>query len=233
MESGQRRRRALLPAMDLEFGEAEFWTVIGRNGAGKTTWMRTLLGLMPPVRGTVEYRNESVRLAYVPQRSSLDELYPLLVKDVVRLGIDRGFSFAFRCRDAARQVQEALQAMEIVDLADQPFRELSEGQKQRVLFARLAASRAEVALLDEPTSAMDAVAECEAFGLLDRLREQQRVTVIVVSHYLGVAREYASRVILMDRDTPAVVVGTPDEVFEHQTFRQRFGAACIHEHHEP
>ena len=112
-----------------------------------------------------------------------------------------------------------------------PFRRLSEGQKQRVLFARLAAARAELALLDEPTSAMDVVAECEAFKLLDGMRKKQRTTIVVVSHYLGVAREYADRVILMDRDTPAVVIGTADEVFSHELFRERYGEPCVHDHH--
>jgi len=224
--------QALLPPVDLRMRKAEFWAVIGRNGAGKTTWMRTVLGLLPPVKGQVAHPRGALRSAYLPQRSGLDELYPLLVRDVVRMGLDRGWSFAHPQRDAAERVQEALRDMEVADLTDQPFRRLSEGQKQRVMFARLAASRAQVALLDEPTSAMDAVAECEAFKLLDRMRSKQQTTVVVVSHFLGVAREYARRVILMDRDTPAVVVGTAEEVFEHQTFKQRFGEPCIHAHHE-
>jgi zinc transport system ATP-binding protein len=215
----------------LSLGEAEFWAVIGRNGAGKTTWMRTVLGLLPPVKGKVEYPQGPLRLAYLPQRTGLDELYPLLARDVVRMGLDRDWSFARPLAGAAERVEEALRDMEVSDLADQPFRHLSEGQKQRVMFARLAAASARVALLDEPTSAMDAVAECEAFKLLDRMRRKRRTTVVVVSHFLGVAREYASRVILMDRDTPAVVVGTADEVFEHQVFKQRFGEPCIHQHH--
>jgi zinc transport system ATP-binding protein len=113
--------------------------------------------------------------------------------------------------------------MGVESLHDSPFRKLSEGQKQRVLFARLSASESELALLDEPTSAMDVVAEREAFELLDALRKRRGTAIVVVSHYLGLARDFADRVLMLDRDTPAVVCGTPEEVFSHAAFRERYG----------
>jgi zinc transport system ATP-binding protein len=179
--------------------------------------MRTVVGLLRPVAGNVEQPQGYLRFSYLPQRTAMDELYPLLVRDVVRMGLDRGWSFARPFGAETERVTQALKDMGVAELADESFRRLSEGQKQRVLFARLAASRAQLALLDEPTSAMDVVAECEAFRLLDGMRKKQRTTVVVVSHYLGVAREYADRVILTDRDTPAVVVGAADDVCRNDT----------------
>jgi zinc transport system ATP-binding protein len=215
--------RAILPPIDLEIRAGEFWAVLGRNGSGKTTWMRTVLGLIPPVEGKIE-RSQALKLSYLPQRARLDELYPVLGREVVAMGIDRGWSFLRpRTHHWRAQVDAALEEMAVLELADQPFRALSEGQKQRILFARLAASDSQLALLDEPTSAMDVVAEREAFELLDKLRKRRGTAIVIVSHYLGLAREFADRVLLLDRDTPAVVTGTPEEVFNHSAFRDRYG----------
>ena len=215
---------ALLPPIDLEIRAGELWAVVGRNGSGKTTWMRTVLGLLSPVDGKVVKNRRDLRVSYLPQRARLDELYPALSQDVVAMGLDRGWSFVKpRPRGWRDRVDAALGEMGVAELAGAPFRSLSEGQKQRVLFARVSASDAELALLDEPTSAMDAVAEREAFELLDALRARRQTAIVVVSHYLGLARDFADRVLLLDRDTPAVVCGTPDEVFSHAAFRERYG----------
>jgi zinc transport system ATP-binding protein len=212
-----------LQPLDLEIRPGEFWAVIGRNGSGKTTWIRTLLGLLPPVEGKIE-RSRELRLSYLPQRAALDELYPALAREVVAMGLDRGWSFVKpRPRDWKKRTLEAMREMGVEDLADHSFRSLSEGQKQRVLFARLSASDFGLALLDEPTSAMDLVAEREAFELLDGLRKRRGMAIVIVSHYLGLARDFADRMLLLDRDTPAVVSGTPDEVLSHAAFRERYG----------
>jgi zinc transport system ATP-binding protein len=163
-------------------------------------------------------------LSYLPQKSRIDELYPLASRDVVGMGLDRGWSFLKRARrERAERVARALSEMDAGELRDQPFRLLSDGQKQRVLFARLAASDAELALLDEPTSAMDLVAEHEAFELLDGLRKRHGTAIVIVSHYLGLAHQFADRILLVDRDMQAVVTGTPEEVFAHHAFRERYG----------
>jgi zinc transport system ATP-binding protein len=221
----------LLPPIEMTIRRGEFWAVIGRNGSGKTTWMRTVLGLMPPVSGRVERFENDLKLAYLPQKSRIDELYPLIARDVVGMALDRGWSFLRRLHaHRAQRIERALEEMDALEIGDRPFRLLSDGQKQRVLFARLAASDAELALLDEPTSAMDLVAEHEAFELLDGLRQRHGTAIVVVSHYLGLAREFADRILLVDRDLQAVVTGTPDEVFSHAAFRERYGRVSNGDH---
>lgn len=216
--------RAILPPIGLTVKAGQFWAVVGRNGAGKTTWLKTLLGLLPPVGGRVNSARD-VRVSYLPQRSGLDDLYPLLAREVVSLGAERGWSF-LGGPGAGRHQERVAKALAEVDasaLAEQPFRSLSEGQKQRVLFARLVAGDAEVAVLDEPTSAMDRVAEREAFELIRKLQQTHGLAVLVVSHYLSIVREFADHALLLDADADAVVVGTPDEVFQHPAFRKRYG----------
>lgn len=216
--------RAILPALDLTVKSGQFWAIVGRNGAGKTTWLRTLLGLLPAVSGRVKSARD-VRVSYLPQRSGLDDLYPLLAREVVSIGAQRGWSFlgGFSSRAHEEKVVRALAEVDATELAEKPFRSLSEGQKQRVLFARLLAGDAEIAILDEPTSAMDKVAEREAFELIRKLQQSHGMAVLVVSHYLSIVREFADHALLLDADAQQVVVGTPAQVFEHATFRKRYG----------
>lgn len=216
------RGRAILPPIDLDVRAGELWVVIGRNGSGKTTLFRTMLGLLPPVSGRVERASADTRFSYVAQRASFDDLFPLLGRTIVRMGVERKWSFTLPLLTEPPIVMRALEQVGAKDLADKPFRALSEGQKQRVLLARLAASEPELALLDEPTAAMDAVAEREAFGFLDQLKREQHLAIIVVSHYLDIAREFADRAVLLDRDSDSIVIGTPDEVLGHRTFRKSY-----------
>jgi zinc transport system ATP-binding protein len=220
--------RAILPPVDLTICRGELWAVIGRNGAGKTTWLRTLLGLLTPIGGEVAHERRGLKLSYLAQRQTFDDLYPLRAGDVVGMGLERGASFLALQRGAAQaRVMRALSLVGASELVARPFRQLSEGQKQRVLFARVAASEPDLAVLDEPTSAMDLVAEREALELLQRLRRELGMAIVIVSHYLGLAREFADRALLLDRELEQVVSGTPRTVLEHELFKKRYGEPAL------
>ncbi len=215
--------KALLPPVSLTVEQGAFWAVLGRNGAGKSTFFKTLLGLLPPVGGALEQPSGPVRIAYLAQRLAFDELYPLQARDIVASGTVQGWSF-LRPGNDRQVVEEAMEAVGVSDLASWSFRSLSGGQKQRVLFARMLATGARVVLLDEPTVGMDAVAEREVMTLLDDLKDRYGLTIIVVTHYLDVAQQHAERVLFLDRDDQRVVVGTVAEVFGHPAFTARYGS---------
>jgi zinc transport system ATP-binding protein len=139
--------RALLAPLDLEVHCGELLAVVGRNGSGKTTLFRTLLGLLAPVGGRVTRHVE--RVAYVPQRLAFDDLFPVTVADVVAMGtLGPGARGALGGRRSRAAVEAALSEMAVADLATRTFRSLSEGQKQRVLLARVLATGASPAFLD-------------------------------------------------------------------------------------
>jgi len=216
--------RAIAPPFDLAIREGELIAVVGRNGTGKSTWFRTVLGLLAPVSGSVTMR-PGLRLSYVAQRAQLDPLYPLLARDVVAMGCERGASFTRPRWGEPAAVPAALERVGATAFASRPYRALSEGQKQRVLLARLYASDPELALLDEPTSAMDAVAEREALVAIDALRKERGTSVLVVSHYLGSIREFADRVVLLDSACETVLIGETKEVLDHAVFHRNYPQA--------
>ena len=216
--------QALLPPCDLVVERGKLTMVIGRNGSGKTTFFRTVLGLLPPVSGRV-VREPGLRMAYVGQGLSLDRILPLRARDVVAWGVLTRWSFlspsAARTEATCRR---ALAEAGASELADRPFRDLSEGQKQRVLLARMLAVAPHIGFLDEPTAAMDAVAEEEATAHLARLAHERGMAIVVISHVLGLASRFADEVVFLDRDDGVVVSGAPAVVFEHPSFRRQFGS---------
>jgi zinc transport system ATP-binding protein len=219
--------RAILPPIDFTVRRGAFHVILGRNGAGKSTFLRTLLGLLPPIAGAVE-RAAGVRCGYVPQVAVIDELLPVTAREVVRWGRLSGWSFLrpIASRADRHAVEDALSTAGATELARQPYRDLSQGQKQRVLFARLLAQGAEVAVLDEPTAAMDLVTERETLERIAGLA-RRGAAVIVVAHDLGVARRHAGHALYLDRDDGVVASGAVSEVLAHPSFVRAYGELTV------
>ena len=217
--------KALLPPLDFEVRVGEMWAIIGRNGSGKTTLLRTLLGLLPRLGGELERRDSSCAVGYVPQRLELDLGTPMRCLDVVRGGLDLGWSFLDPLvpRKARARVAQALQDTDTTAFADRQFVTLSEGQKQRVLMARALVSNPSLLVLDEPTSAMDAVAEEDAFALVARLQAARGLGVMVVAHHLAVLARRATHLVYLDADCGLVVAGPVESVARNATFVEHYG----------
>lgn len=219
---------AVLPPISFQLRPNEFWAIIGRNGSGKSTLLRTLLGLLPKVSGQLSYR-AGLRLGYVPQRNELDQSLPARVLDVVLEGVERQWSFLrpFYSRAEKQRVEQAMQETETSALAHQPFAQLSEGQKQRVLLARALVGQPQVLILDEPTSAMDLVAERAVFELIERVRQKHGLAILMVSHHLALVAERATDVLFVDKEDQVATAGCIADIAGSEAFRQRYGTmAC-------
>jgi zinc transport system ATP-binding protein len=215
----------MLPAFNLEIRRGSFVSVVGRNGSGKSTWFKTLLGMQPPVSGRVVKNKPELKCAYVPQTVGIDSVLPMRPKEMVLWGRLTGWNFLnpFASRQDRKISEAALDTAGAREFALRPYRELSEGQKQRSLLARMIASEAELVLLDEPTAAMDAVAEKETMRRLVWMARERNMAVVVVSHDLTLAAEHADTMVFLDRETPSVIVGDSKTVFCHPSFRHQYG----------
>jgi len=215
----------ILPPFNLKIHKGSFISVVGRNGSGKSTWFKTLLGMIPPVSGKVIRHRPDLKWSYVPQTIGIDSVLPMRPKEMVIWGRLRGWNFMrpFSTAEEDKIAEAAIDTAGARSFAHRPYRELSEGQKQRALLARVIASEAEFVLLDEPTAAMDAVAEKQTMERLVRLAREQNMAVVVVSHDLSLAARHADAMVFLDRETPAIIVGDAQTVFCSHEFRHQYG----------
>lgn len=189
--------------------------IIGPNGSGKSTLVKTILGFKEPDIGDVKLFGESIensrgRVAYVPQHGSVDWEFPITVRDVALMGRYGKIPW---WRDASaedkRIAEEALEMVRMSEFADRQIGQLSGGQRQRVFMARAMAQGADILLLDEPFSGVDAATERAILDVLQRTKVSGR-TLMVVHHDLATAAEYFDRLILVKQRLYAY--GTPEQV---------------------
>ncbi|HEY6726805.1 MAG TPA: ATP-binding cassette domain-containing protein [Polyangiaceae bacterium] len=214
--------RALFAPVNLRIDPGEFLCLLGRNGAGKTTLVRTLLGLLPPLSGRLTL-DPGLRRVYLAQRANFDELYPMSARDVITMGTERGFSFLRPQPGTLAAVEEVIGRLQLEALGSRRYRDLSEGQKQRVLLARALAATPRFAVLDEPTSAMDRLAEASAYDALATLRLTHDAALVLVTHDWALARTRADRVLFLDDVERRIHAGTPAEIFSSRVLQTRFG----------
>ncbi len=182
-------RRTALDAVSGEFPSGSLTAVVGANGAGKSTLLAAIAGVAPLARGSVHCPARR-QLAYLPQLATIDRDYPLTVSELITLGGWREFG-AFRAPKIALRDRTAA-AAETVGLAERlerPIGELSVGELQRALFARLILQDAAVILLDEPFAPVDAQTMSVLLDQVVRWHQEGR-TMIVVLHDLDLVRAH-------------------------------------------
>src|SRR5437016_193628 len=189
-------RRIALEAVSGEFISGSLTAVVGANGAGKSTLLAAIAGVVRLAGGAVNCTARS-RLAYLPQRTAIDHEYPLTLSELITLGGWREFG-AFRSPDASLRARVAA-ATETVGLpGKRPIGELSLGELQRALFARVIVQDAAIILLDEPFAAVDAQSLSVLLDQVTRWHEEGR-TVIVVLHDLNLVRAHFPSTLVLAR----------------------------------
>lgn len=171
----------------LDVREGEYLGIIGPNGGGKSTLLKSILGLVPATTGTVRVFGMPISegrklIGYVPQQAVLDRRFPITLEEVVLTGaIRKGISPFFRYSDADREAARSLMRQVGVDkLARRQVSQLSGGEFQKMLIARALATRPKLLMLDEPTASVDAISRQQIYELLARLNRE--MTIILVTH---------------------------------------------------
>lgn len=205
-----RNGRDLIAGVDLDVHAGEVVTLIGPNGAGKTTLVRLLLGIERADRGEV-YRTSNARIGYVPQRFDIDRAMPMTVEGFLKLGVDATDS----------GIDQALRDVGALRTRGQQLSKLSGGETQRVLIARALIRDPLVLVLDEPARGVDYVGEADLYDLIDRIRRERGVGVLLISHDLHVVMARSDRVVCLNGHV--CCSGKPQAVAQHSEYARLFG----------
>lgn len=210
------RGTPILPPISFSLYSGEVTSIVGHNGSGKSTLLKTLLGLLAKLSGTVNLTQDS-RIGYVPQRETMDPIYPVNVGDVVETGRYGIRGVGRRLSDGDREkIRSTMISTGISHLENQLFRTLSGGEQQRTLLARALCTDPQILILDEPTASMDERGAREAMEITLRLAKDQGAAVLMVNHYIDLVAQVSQQVIVLDRDKQKVKIGTPAEIFKER-----------------
>ena len=229
--------RPVVEDVTLDVAEGAFLGLVGPNGSGKTTLLELLIGLRRPDEGSVTLFGDPAhrfddgeRIGYVPQNvTTANDGLPITVEEVVRMGrYPHRWIGRFDAEDR-RAVRNALDRVDIADLADRRVGRLSGGQRQRVFIARALASEADLLALDEPTVGVDAESR-EAFYDLLRDLNDDGLTILLVEHDIGVVTTHATEVACLDRTL--FFHGDPDTFVETDALAEAYGGSHGVVHHE-
>lgn len=190
--------KTVLTGLSFEVNRGDYLCIVGENGSGKSTLMKAILGLHPPVSGTIETGDglKRTEIGYLPQQTVVQKDFPASVREIVLSGcLSRTGGRPFYNREEKALAKENMKKMGIENLAGRCYRELSGGQQQRVLLARALCATRKMLLLDEPVAGLDPKVTAEMYDLIYSLHKNDGITVIMISHDIAAAEKYASHIL--------------------------------------
>jgi manganese/zinc/iron transport system ATP- binding protein len=222
-------KTSVLWELSFEIPAGTLCAILGPNGAGKSTFLKSALGLLKPLSGRIEFFGKPLKevrqkIAYVPQRSSVDWDFPVTVYDVVLMG--RFGKMGLFKRPKAADREAARRVLEMVGLsafAHRQISQLSGGQQQRLFIARALLQEADIYLMDEPFAGVDVSTEKALISLFDQLKLQGK-TLILVHHDLSSVEDYFDWVVLLN--TGLIASGKPSDVFNPETLMRTYGRSA-------
>ena len=188
----------ILHSFDYGIHSGEYLCIIGRNGCGKTTFLRGLAGVLRPKSGKIELCDNLRRnqIGYLPQITIAQKDFPASVEEIVLSAFQgKSLLLPFYGKALRKRASECLELTRTENLRKESFRELSGGQKQRVLLARALCAAERLLLLDEPVTGLDPESSRNMYSIIKDLHEQKKMTIVMVSHDVEAAKKYATRIL--------------------------------------
>ena len=204
----------------------ELTVIIGRNGAGKSTLLKAILGEVEHT-GNITFVDQKdnvakkIKIGYVPQSINVEKHMPTTIYDLFASCITHVPVFLRKDKKVYEEIKEQLKIFGAENLIDKSIGDLSGGELQRVLIAIATKPTPNLLILDEPVSGIDRNGIKEFYNIINKLKTEYDMSIILVSHDLDLAKRYADKVILLDKEV--IKEGTPEEVFNSLEFKNRFG----------
>jgi zinc transport system ATP-binding protein len=230
----------VLHNINLAIHQGDYLGMVGGNGAGKTTLLKIILGLLEPSEGSVRIFGQDSKkfkhwekIGYVPQKATyVDANFPVTVREVVAMGrfAQRGL-LRFLTKQDQQAIIKALEQVDMTEYQNRLIGNLSGGQQQRVFIARALAGNPEIIFLDEPTTGVDAKSQDAFYALLQKLNQEYKLTLVLVTHDIDRITKEAMHIACIDRE---LVCHTSTEDFIKQSelvSMQGQPAKVIHHHH--
>lgn len=212
--------------ISLKIPQGHIIGIIGPNGAGKSTFIRTALGLIKPISGKIEFFGQPLsscrrRIAYVPQRTSVDWDFPILVRDLVLMGRYGSLGLFRRPQQADLQAAEYyLNLVNMQEFSERQIGQLSGGQQQRAFIARALIQEADIYFMDEPFAGVDMTTETAIMEILKTLKANGK-TVFVVHHDLNTVENYFDWIVMLNMRL--IAYGPTVEAFNADTLHMTYG----------
>ncbi|KRN27549.1 zinc iron ABC transporter, ATP-binding protein [Lactobacillus selangorensis] len=194
------RDRKLIQHLNLTVQPGEFLAIIGENGVGKTTLIRTVTGQRKPEGGTIQFDvpAKKMRFGYVPQFRNISEEYPLSMRDFVELNLLH--LRPWLTKKEHQRVTNVLTEVGIENIDNTSMGQASGGEKQKAYLAQAIVNEPRLLILDESTASLDVEAKNELMGLVKKLNQQDGLTVLFITHDLPLAKKYADQFLLIRRN---------------------------------
>ena len=204
----------------------ELTVIIGRNGAGKSTLLKAILGEVEHT-GDITFMDKKdnitkkIKIGFVPQSINVEKHMPTTVYDLFASCITHVPVFLRKDKKIYEEIKEHLKIFGADNLMDKSIGDLSGGELQRVLIAIATKPTPNLLILDEPVSGIDRNGIKEFYNIISKLKSEYDMSIILVSHDLDLAKKYADKVILLDKEV--IKEGKPEDVFRSLEFKNRFG----------
>ncbi|WP_268913903.1 metal ABC transporter ATP-binding protein [Lentilactobacillus sp. SPB1-3] len=188
-------RQQVLSDLNLNVQRGEFLAILGHNGVGKTTFVRTLLKQLKPTSGEIILAPDT-KIGYVPQFRNIDIEYPLSIRDFIALSFT-GIRLPFLNRQEKQILNRVIEMVDLSDIANHSMGKASGGEKQRAYLASALVKQPNLLILDESTASLDPDAKQELLRVVKRLNVQEQLTVMFITHDVSVMAKYPDHYLWM------------------------------------